>query len=179
MCSSDLKNHSDIFITKLSESESLADISRVKKLSDNVLSLTICLGEKGIKGSSPFNKGDQSGLIIEIAEDISEGLSTLFNSFTVEALTEEFKRFEILPLEGYDEDALKTDVMEGFKSKRDFLVVDTYDTYKSFNSRGSMNQAIIEYMSDEYSNIMIDVYNNDIDSIRKRISPLLQETDWV
>lgn len=113
---------------------------------------------------------------------MAEKLSNLFNNFVTDSLNKEVMTTEIIPLQGYPLEDLKKDVIAAIQGKRNFCVIDTYESYKKFNSRESisMKQVKFKYLSKEYCNLAIEIETSDnLDKIVEKYSPILKETDWI
>ena len=137
------------------ESESLAKIKMT--LSEDGAHLLEELG-----GGNPFGKQP---------EEIKE-ISRISTNFRFYALKKEQENVEILPIEGYSRENLKEDAIRAVKAKRDFCVMDNYESYLSQckDHNNKFHQLHINYGSPEYCSVFLDIVSGrSLDYLRSQL----------
>ena len=93
----------------------------------------------------------------------------------------ELKTSEFIPLSGISVETLKSDVVDAVKDKRDLVIVDTYNNCMKFileKVTTIINQYRIPYMSEEYSDTVLYVYEGNIKKLRELYKDKLMTVDW-
>lgn len=111
-------------------------------------------------------------------QDKFEEIQILLNRFEWAVLQEETKNLEFIPLRGYPESDLISDIKDAYENKRDFCVIDDFDGYKDLNQTMTLKQVVFKYGSDMYNNILLASMSGDIDEIRKLTEKSLKEKSY-
>lgn len=120
----------------------------------------------------------------EVAVSI-EAIIDITNRFTRVALKKILSTTEFCPIldfsGGYSFEELQEDVKIATKNKRDILVIDSYENYKSgtIGNKYEFNQYSIPYGTDEYCNFVLSVIRGDIRELQKEYKPKLAYSVWV
>ena len=132
------------------------------------------------------DEGEKTGMIKigidpESAEELreySEQIQKRIFDFEKEVVMEETSGIEFIPLEGYPVEDLQREIVEALEKKRDFCVIDTFDSYLNFINTLSLNQAYYKYDTDMYYNIFLAIRGGDIDELKKLTQKSLKRKDW-
>lgn len=167
-----LKRHLDLF-KKMVFNAGFPGGTTIEEISDNRSNLII-----------PYSAPKEDRIVNEqrtrIDEKLAKKIQTTLESFAKEAMNLETRQFEIIPLEGYPVENIKTDVQEAVKEKRNFCVIDHMNSYTNFTRGGwTMTQATFDYLSDEYCNIAVAANKGDLDEIYQIVKNKLKKTDWM
>lgn len=120
--------------------------------------------------------------LAKLNKSTADKLNGLVNRFLGKAFSSEMKQLEIIPLSGYDLTSLKSDIDSAIKAKRGFCLVDTFSNYKKFAKQktSEMNQAKFEFLSNEYCDLVIDIYRaKSTTELKKKYSSCLSNVNWL
>lgn len=156
----------------------IEDIEGLK--SDTVL-VTFPIQDNDIKSSSELKKSSVIGIKMEYMESIS----TEINRFVSMALKRELESLEFIPLEGYPLESLKKDIQTAVKGKRNLCLIKTYDEYlnslknESKKDAFQFHQYMVWYGTDEYIDVAINLFNGELDELKKNYLEKLSFTNWI
>lgn len=166
-----LVNHSELF-TKL-VSEIISPSKNIETIKNNDNNYSIKIPYTIPEEAKSMGKG-------VIDKNLAKKIETLINSFTNKALLSETKRYEFLPLNEYNVEDFKSDIENAIKERRDFCIINDFNSYKEFPKRNfRLLQATYEYMSDKYCDIAILGKQGKIEEIKKEVSEDMKEIDWM
>lgn len=175
---SHLKKHFQLMEESIKYKKSMGlipDDMEVKSLNDTkcVISFHIDIPE-----NERVNTGDRLG---KFSQSMTDKLSSIIDDFIERAINAELKTSEFIPLSGISVETLKSDVIDAVKDKRDLVIVDTYNNCMKFileKVTTIINQYRIPYMSEEYSDTVLYVYEGNIKKLRELYKDKLMTVDW-
>ena len=94
------------------------------------------------------------------------------------------KHVEFLPINdlsgGYSEEERREDVVTAIKNKRDFILLDSYKTYKEEVEAGryQFKQVLVKYGTSEYADIAIWIEKDKIEPLKKFFKDNAKVVDW-
>ena len=176
--SSHLKKHFQLMEESVKYKKSLGLIPNdleVKSLDDTkcVISFHIDIPE-----NDRVNTGDKMS---KLSKSMTDKLCMIIDDFIERAINAELKTSEFIPLSGISVETLKSDVVDAVKDKRDLVIVDTYNNCMKFileKVTTIINQYRIPYMSEEYSDTVLYVYEGNIKKLRELYKDKLMTVDW-
>lgn len=134
-------------------------------------------------GKDKIRKVDDERAAIAVDRGDVEKIYLTINKFINAGIRKEYKTTEFIPLEGYDVEKLKKDIIEANKAKRKFCIVDTYENYlngQDPNGKGpEYNQYMIDYGTDEYVDVFLQIRSGDLDGLKKTYKSKLVKTSWI
>lgn len=129
----------------------------------------------------PEAEGMKNGQRIgTLPKNMTDKISNVLEEFRKKAIKTEFSTTEFIPLSGYPIENLQEDIKEAIKNKRNFCIVDKYSEYIRFASGNttSLNQSKVMYLSNEYSDIAIYIYEGNIKKLKELYKDKLSVVDW-
>ena len=176
--SSHLKKHFQLMEESVKYKKSLGLIPNdleIKSLDDTkcVISFHIDIPE-----NDRVNTGDKMS---KLSKSMTDKLCMIIDDFIERAINAELKTSEIIPLSGISVETLKSDVVDAVKDKRDLVIVDTYNNCMKFileKVTTIINQYRIPYMSEEYSDVVLYVYEGNMKKLRELYKDKLMTVDW-
>ena len=176
--SSHLKKHFQLMEESVKYKKSLGLIPNdleVKSLDDTkcVISFHIDIPE-----NDRVNTGDKMS---KLSKSMTDKLCMIIDDFIERAINAELKTSEFIPLSGISVETLKSDVVDAVKDKRDLVIVDTYNNCMKFileKVTTIINQYRIPYMSEEYSDVVLYVYEGNMKKLRELYKDKLMTVDW-
>ena len=123
--------------------------------------------------------------VVGIKMEYMKSISDELNHFVKFALQKQLKTLEFIPLNGYPVENLIKEVQDAVKGKRGFCIIKTYDEYlKSQDNTApkdayTFHQYIVEYGTDEYVDVAINLYNGELEELRKLYEPKLSYQNWI
>lgn len=176
--SSFIKDHYNILKESFKESEKYfpkaPELKRTGE-TDCVIIISIEI-QDSVESSSKFMGFSKMNL----PESLTNNINIVINRFLDKSIKLELSNTEFIPLYGYPLNKLQEDIKEAIKNHRNFCLIDKYSDYLEFSRHNTMklNQKKIEYSSDEYSNIAIDIYQGNIKALREKYMKELEEVNW-
>lgn len=176
--SSHLKKHFQLMEESVKYKKSLGLIPNdleIKSLDDTkcVISFHIDIPE-----NDRVNTGDKMS---KLSKSMTDKLCMIIDDFIERAINAELKTSEFIPLSGISVETLKSDVVDAVKDKRDLVIVDTYNNCMKFileKVTTIINQYRIPYMSEEYSDVVLYVYEGNMKKLRELYKDKLMTVDW-
>lgn len=109
-----------------------------------------------------------------------DSINRVLSKFTRCALKKELMSTEFIPLEGYSEENMKSEIIEAVKGKRKLCILKDYNEYLSMQEKDLyiFHQHILEYGTDEYVNAVLYIRNGNIQKLRELYGDKLVLTDW-
>jgi hypothetical protein len=127
--------------------------------------------------------GDKENDRVYLAIDKNKltNIMNVINRFITGAIRKELNTTEFLPLEGYPEGDIKTDVVKAVEGKRNFCIIDTYENYlKQCKDREyNYNQYMVEYGTDEYYDVAIMIETGEFKDLVEKYKSKLDKTSWL
>lgn len=123
--------------------------------------------------------------VIGIKMEYMKSISDELNHFVLYALRKQLKSVEFIPLQGYPVENLMKEVKDAVKGKRSFCIIKTYEEYlKSQENETSkdsylFHQYIVDYGTDEYADVAINLYKGELDDLRKKYESKLKLQNWI
>lgn len=172
-----LENYFDVLENCVKESKSrgiLPDDLEVQNLEDSRCLITFHIDLPEAQG---MKDGQRIGTL---PKDMTNKISGVIEDFRKKAIKEEFTTTEFIPLAGYPLEELQKDIHEAIKNKRNFCVVDNYAEYLKFadGKTTSLNQSKVRYLSNEYSDTAIYIYEGNLKKLRELYKDKLSVVDW-
>lgn len=176
--SSHLKKHFQLMEESVKYKKSLGLIPNdleIKSLDDTkcVISFHIDIPE-----NDRVNTGDKMS---KLSKSMTDKLCMIIDDFIERAINAELETSEFIPLSGISVETLKSDVVDAVKDKRDLVIVDTYNNCMKFileKVTTIINQYRIPYMSEEYSDVVLYVYEGNMKKLRELYKDKLMTVDW-
>lgn len=130
-----------------------------------------------------FPDAEPQKAVMSINKETADAIDDLISKFAELASKEKTKTTEFLPLEGYDIEKMKEDVVNAIRNKRNFLIIDSYDSYLSSQSKVDemeivYNQYAVEFGTDEYADVALLIYEGDLETLRATYKDKLVTTSW-
>lgn len=126
--------------------------------------------------------GKQSA-VVGINMECMKSISDELNHFVVSALKSKLKSVEFIPLEGYPVENLMDEVKNAVEGKRGFCIIKNYEEYLKTQTPTKdsyiFNQYMVEYGTDEYTDIAIELYNGEMEDIREKYTSKLKLQNWI
>lgn len=169
-----LENHFDVLRECVDKSKSLGNLPsdlEVKNLYDGRCLITFHIDIPDTKN------GDRIG---RLPKNMTEKISAVIENFREKAIKKEFMTTEFIPLNGYPLENLQEDIKDAIKNKRNFCVIDKYSDYLKF-SKGEitkLNQKKVEFLSNEYSDTAIYIYEGNLKKLKEIYKNQLKTVDW-
>lgn len=146
----------------------------IQKLDESrcIISLPIDL-----PGTETLEDGDR---ITGIPKEILAKITSVIEDFKDTALKKELGSTEFIPLSGYPIEDLKADIVEAIKNKRNFCLIEKYSDYLKLSRHETtkLQQYKVQYLSNDYSEIAINIYEGDLESIKRNYIPKFEVIDW-
>ena len=176
--SSHLKKHFQLMEESVKYKKSLGLIPNdleIKSLDDTKCVISFHID---IPDSERVNTGDKMS---KLSKSMTDKLCLIIDDFIERAINAELKTSEFIPLSGISVETLKSDVVDAVKDKRDLVIVDTYNNCMKFileKVTTIINQYRIPYMSEEYSDVVLYVYEGNMKKLRELYKDKLMTVDW-
>jgi len=126
-----------------------------------------------------FKEQGAVGIKMEYMKTISDEI----NHFVMSALQQQLQSLEFIPLNGYPVENLMTEVKDAVKGKRGFCIIKTYDEYLKSQEHSkdsyTFHQYIVEYGTDEYADVAINLYKGELQELREKYEPKLSFQNWI
>lgn len=134
------------------------------------------------------NADGQVSVSTEAAESVSDIIS-ISRRYVIACIKYILKRTEFLPIYDfrggdkpgeYNFEEMKKDVVAAAKSKRDFLIIDTYENYLKGTREMSyeFNQHWVDFGTSEYADVIYLVLSDKLEELRKKYKGKLVKTSW-
>lgn len=91
---------------------------------------------------------------------------------------------EIVPLTGYDIKKIKSEVQSAVEMKRDLILIDSYQSWlnimveKKPCLEDTIKQYIIEYGTNEYADVVLSIFNNELNNLNESYKSKLEALAW-
>lgn len=176
--SSHLKKHFQLMEESVKYKKSLGLIPNdleIKSLDDTKCVISFHID---IPDSERVNTGDKMS---KLSKSMTDKLCMIIDDFIERAINAELETSEFIPLSGISVETLKSDVIDAVKDKRDLVIVDTYNNCMKFileKVTTIINQYRIPYMSEEYSDVVLYVYEGNMKKLRELYKDKLMTVDW-
>lgn len=172
-----LENHFDILENCVSEGKFKNNLPKdisLQNLNDGRCVITFSFN---LPNSDNMKDGQR---INSLPKSLTEKLTDLLEEFKGRAIKKEFVTTEFIPLSGYSLDKLQEDVKDAVKNKRNFCIVDKYSEYLKFAAGDitTLKQGNFAYLSNDYSNIALYIYEGNLKKLRETYKDKLSEVDW-
>ena len=104
----------------------------------------------------------------------------VIDKFAVHALRYELEHTEFIPLHGYPMKNLKEDIKTSVAKKRNLCVLADYDEYLRMEAEHKylFTQVYCDYGTDMWADVVLDILNDNMLELRKRLEPELKLTEW-
>lgn len=128
---------------------------------------------------------DDKKAVVGVRMEYMRSISDEINRFVLEALRSQLKALEFIPLHGYPVENLKSDVQNAVKGKRGFCIIKTYAEYLNSETNGNskdaylFHQYIVDYGTDEYTDVAINLYKGEIEELREKYESRLKLQNWI
>lgn len=172
-----LENYFDVLENCVKESKSkgmLPEDLVVQDLKDNRALIIFHIDIPEAKG---MKEGERIGTL---PRSMTEKISKVIEEFRKKATKKEFTTTEFIPLSGYPLKKLQEDIKAAITNKRNFCIVDDYLEYLKF-ANGQitcLNQCKLNYLTNEYSNVAIYIYEGNLRKLREIYKNKLVNVDW-
>lgn len=161
----------------------------LKKEKENTVKIVISSENTELPPSFPspfaslFPDAEPRKAVIRINKKTADAIDDLISKFAELASKEKTKTTEFLPLEGYDIEKMKEDIINAIRNKRNFLIIDSYDSYLSNQNKMDemeivYNQYAIEFGTDEYADVALMIYEGNLETLRATYKDKLVTTSW-
>lgn len=120
---------------------------------------------------------------IENSERVQKVIN-IVQRFAMSAVRHQLKNSEFLPLYdfsgGYSFEELQQDVEAAAKAKRDYIVIDTYQSYLNHTEKATyeFNQYIIPFGTSEYCDFLLLAKAGKLKELRNLYKDKLKRTSW-
>jgi len=104
----------------------------------------------------------------------------VIDRFANSALRYELEHTEFIPLTGYPEENLKTDIKTSVSKKRNLCIIKDYAEYLRMESEHKyiFNQLYVKFGTDEWAEIVLSILGGELDILRSKLQQRLVVTEW-
>ena len=115
-----------------------------------------------------------------VPKELINKITSLLNDFRAEAIKDEIRTTEFIPLSGYSVKNLQKDIVTAIKAKRNFCLIESYSDYQKFENReiSRLRQYKVKHSTNDYSEIALSIYEGNLKRIKDQYTPKLEEVDW-
>lgn len=132
----------------------------------------------------PIRNTPDGNSVVGIDASFLEPLLKELNRFASLSVRNMSKHVEFLPINdlsgGYSEEERRSDVVTAIKNKRDFLLLDSYKTYKEEVEAGryQFKQVLVKYGTSDYADISIWIEKNNLEPLKKYFKDNAKVVNW-
>lgn len=121
------------------------------------------------------------GMSISIPPMVMENITNSINRFTKAAIRNKLKTVEFLPLSEYPVEDLKKDMVAAVRAGRDFVLLQSYKDYLEMEKKGkySFSQVFVYKGTSEYADTALDIWNEDIEGLKRRLEGKFEVYEWM
>lgn len=121
------------------------------------------------------------GMSISIPPMVMENITNSINRFTKAAMRNKLKTVEFLPLSEYPVEDLKKDMVAAVRAGRDFVLLQSYKDYLEMEKKGkySFSQVFVYKRTSEYADTALDIWNEDIEGLKRRLEGKFEVYEWM
>lgn len=126
-------------------------------------------------------KVSEEKMAVSMPMDIMEKLNKTINKFANSAIRKKLRTVEFLPLSEYPEEDLKKDMEAAVKAGRNFCLLENYSDYLKTEKehKYDFNQVFVYKGTNEYADIALDIWNGDIEHLRKKLEGKFERCEWI